>query len=107
LVSSKVLVVALKWTYIGFFVFGLLVMFARISKSLRAVNAQKNIFGANKGVHRIGVISNLGYALVALLLSLYFLLLYLGSEFSTPIFVVMLFLLLIALILDAAFKKRS
>jgi hypothetical protein len=99
--------IVLKWTYVGFFVFGLLVMLARISKSMRAVNAQKNIFGADKRVHRIGVISNLGYALVALLLSLYFLLLYLGSGFSTPIFVVMLFSLLIVLILDAAFKKRS
>lgn len=93
--------------YLLLSVFALLVMIIRIANSIRSVNARKTIFGAGKEHHKAGVISNIGYAIVLMLLSLYFLLLYLRIAFATTVFVVMLFALLIALIVDAAYRKRS
>jgi UDP-N-acetylmuramyl pentapeptide phosphotransferase/UDP-N-acetylglucosamine-1-phosphate transferase len=92
--------------YLLLSVFALIVMIIRIANSIRSVNARKTIFGAGKEHHKAGMISNIGYAIVLMLLSMYFLLLYFKAAFAGTVFVVMLFALLIALIVDAAYRKR-
>jgi hypothetical protein len=93
--------------YLLLSVFALLVMIIRIANSIKSVNARKTIFGAGKEHHRVGVISNIGYAIVLMLLSLYFMLLYLRIAFASTVFTVMLFALLIALVVDAGYRRKS
>jgi hypothetical protein len=95
------------WAYLALFVFTLLIMLVRTAKSARAVDAQRNIFGADKKSHKANVVSNLGYAFVLFMLAIYFLMMYLKSDFAIPSFMVMLFSLLLVLIVDATIRKKA
>jgi UDP-N-acetylmuramyl pentapeptide phosphotransferase/UDP-N-acetylglucosamine-1-phosphate transferase len=95
------------WAYLALFAFTLLIMLVRTAKSSRAVDAQRNIFGADKQSHKANVVSNLGYAFVLFMLAIYFLMMYFKSDFAVPSFLVMLFSLLVVLIVDATIKKRA
>ncbi|HEY3373588.1 MAG TPA: hypothetical protein VGK02_00795 [Candidatus Aquicultor sp.] len=96
-----------KWINLALSILAFIVVIVRIRYGLKAYGARKSIFGGNKRYLRIGLIANVGYAIVAFLLSAYFLLLYMGSSAATPVFEVMLLLLLVVLIVEATFKHRG
>ncbi|MBI4734413.1 MAG: hypothetical protein HY779_06375 [Rubrobacteridae bacterium] len=96
-----------EWVYLALFVFSLIIMFIRIAKSAQAVDAQRNIFGADKQSHKANFISNLGYAFVLFMLAVYFMMMFIGSDLAMVSFLVTMFALLAVLILDATFKKKA
>lgn len=96
-----------NWLNLALFVVAIVLAVIRLSYGFRAYSARKNIFGGSKQILRMGIISNFGYAAVALLLSLYFYLLYIGSGAATIVFAVMLLALLLVLIIEASFKKTG
>lgn len=96
-----------KWINLALFGVSIILVIVRIRYGLKAYGARKNIFGGDKRYFRIGLIANLGYAIVALLLGIYFLLTYYESGVATPVFQAMLLMLLVVLIIEATFKKKS
>lgn len=88
-------------------VIALLVVAVRIRYGLKTFSGRKSIFGSNKQYFKVSIIANIGYAIVALLLGLYFLMHYLGNKSSTLIFEATLLFLLLVLIAEATFKKKS
>lgn len=89
------------------FILALLVAVARVSFGLKAYNVRRHIFSGDKRFFRIGIITNFGYVVVALLLGVYFLLLYLDRNVTTPLLEAALLLLLVVLIFEATFRKRT
>ncbi|MHB8840350.1 MAG: hypothetical protein ACYC56_00950 [Candidatus Aquicultor sp.] len=96
-----------KWLELTLFIIALLVVIVRIRYGLKTFSARKSIFGGDKRNFKIGIIANIGYALVTLLLGVYFLMQYLGNKSSTIVFEATLLFLLFVLIVEATFKKSN
>jgi len=96
-----------KEVELGLFIIAILVVVIRIGFGIRAYNSRKYVFSSDRRYSKISIITNTGYAVVAFLLGMYFLLSYLGSKATVPVFEASLLSLLVVLVVEAAFKKKK
>ncbi len=92
---------------LGLSIISLVIVAIRVRYGFKAYSARKNIFSGDKHFFLIGLVANLGYAVVGLMLGIYFLLLYLEVNVTTLFFVAILLLLLIVLIIEATFRRKG
>jgi len=96
-----------KEVELGLFIIAILVVAIRVGFGIRAYNSRKHIFSSDRRYSKISIMTNTGYAVVAFLLGMYFLLSYLGNKATLPVFEASLLSLLFVLIIEAAFKKKK
>ena len=96
-----------KWLELVLFVVAWLVALVRLRYGMKSYAARRSIFGQQKRLFGVGLLENAGYAAVAFLLGLYFLLSYLDSTVATPVFVLTAILLLAVIAVELAYKRDS
>ena len=96
-----------KEVELALFIIAFIIVAARVRYGFKVLEARRNIFSAERRFFGISIIANIGYAAVALLLGIYFLLLYLGKKVTAPFFEAGLLFLLIVLIVEATFKRKA
>ncbi|MDI6716833.1 MAG: hypothetical protein QME63_07805 [Actinomycetota bacterium] len=104
---SKIIFSLPKWLETGLLFIALLAFVIKIQHGFKAHSARKNIFGGEKKATRLKEIVSFAYSLFALLLSLFFLFLYFENKAAIQVLELSLILLLVILVIEAIFKRRS
>jgi len=96
-----------QWIEFTLFIAAWVLAAVRIRYGLKAYAARRSIFGGERRLSRVGVLSNSGYAIVAFLLGIYFLLSYRGSGAAMPVLNATVFVFLAVLLIEISCRRRT